>query len=197
MWCPVEEEAGPVLALAWLLGSTVNLSSLAGFCTFFAWSHRSLLGVTVQLIHPTLEFSREYVPHQDPTPSLPTSFGRLSKRQYLVMPFSIHPVPGKCALFVVASDWVNLKETGNNTPTPKLHSEAEMLTGMQSCSKHTSQNSLRIWLTVSCFRRNCCFNGLDHYPSLSLGDNRVWQCISCMSGFMYNFRVLSHCGPRV
>lgn len=30
----VEEEAGPVLALAWLLGSGMNLSPLAGFCIF-------------------------------------------------------------------------------------------------------------------------------------------------------------------
>lgn len=162
MWSPVEEETGPVLVLAWLLGNGMNLSPLAGFCTFIlmigqvlilpflkflnSWSDRSIdppdSGIQPR-ISPTTEFHT--VP-ADPS-------GQLSNRQCLARPFSTHPLPGGCAVFIAVSTWDSLKELGGNKSTnPQTSLRGRDAHRHATCAE-ASLNSLQIWPMVSSVTR--------------------------------------------
>lgn len=180
----------------------MNLSPLAGFCTFIlmigqvlilpflkflnSWSDRSIdppdSGIQPR-ISPTTEFHT--VP-ADPS-------GQLSNRQCLARPFSTHPLPGGCAVFIAVC--LHLRQF-ERTRRKQKH-QPPNLTPRQRCSqacnlcRSVSQQPADLANGLFCYQRNCCFNGLDHHPSLRLGGRWSLTELNCVSGFMYSFHVPS------
>lgn len=117
----LEEEPGPALVRAWLLGSRMNLSPLAGFCTFNLmisgpYSFFNLRDSSFDSPDPRI------LPRISSTvPAQPLWWAKQEEimscyRSRLAMPFGTHPIPTKC----VICNRDNLNEPGGNrSPKPR------------------------------------------------------------------------------